>query len=151
MSGAIKSGSIVDGNREERETQAKEKEFSQDETQQQIRENEDTFLEGLLAAADYAANEEMTFEINREGKSSFPLRSLPLARKPCTRSAENIRATRKTGVWGSKSRVSWMWQNTAVQSSTTLPLTVIKRRSGITRNCRKPLKGKAIISSMPLM
>lgn len=81
MSGAIKSGSIVDGNREGRETQAKEKEFSQDETQQQIRENEDAFLEGLLAAADYAANEEMTFEINRGGKKFFSFTVTPLSEK----------------------------------------------------------------------
>lgn len=76
-----------------------EKDFTEEETKQQIRENENLLLEGLLAAADYAANEEMTFEIKREGKFFFSFTVTPISeefmfklRKKYTSYVKNKRA-----------------------------------------------------------
>lgn len=76
-----------------------EKDFTAEETRQQIRENENSLLEGLLAAADYAANEEMTFEIKRGGKFFFSFTVTPLSeetinniRKKYTKVTKNRRA-----------------------------------------------------------
>lgn len=76
-----------------------EEDFTEEETRQQIRENEGSLLEGLLAAADYAANEEMTFEIRRGGKFFFSFTVHPISeeemykiRKMYMKYAKNRRA-----------------------------------------------------------
>lgn len=76
----------------------KEEDFTEEETMQQIRENEDSLLESLLAAADYAANEEMIFEIRRGGKFFFAFTIHPISedtiqqiRKKYTNYAKNRR------------------------------------------------------------
>lgn len=56
-----------------------EEDFTEEETMDQIRANEDSLLEGLLAAADYAANEEATIEIIRGGKLYFSFTIHPLS------------------------------------------------------------------------
>lgn len=75
------------------------REFGEEETKQHILQNENTLLEGLLAAADYAASEEMTFDITREGKHYFSFTVHPLSeemmykiRKKYTKYIKNRRA-----------------------------------------------------------
>lgn len=76
-----------------------EKEFTQEETEQHIRRNEGSLLEGLLAAADYAANEEITFDIVRNERHFFSFTVHPLSedtmfkiRKKYTKYVKNKRA-----------------------------------------------------------
>ena len=78
---------------------AVEKDFTEEETKQHILENETSLLEGLLAAADYASNEEMTFDITRNGKHYFSFSVHPLSeedmlkiRKKYTTYTKNSRA-----------------------------------------------------------
>lgn len=75
-----------------------EEDFTEEETMQQIRENEDSLLESLLAAADYATNEERIIEIIRGGKSFFSFTIHPISedtiqqiRKKYTNYAKNRR------------------------------------------------------------
>lgn len=56
-----------------------EKDFTEEETMDQIRANEDSLLESLLAAADDAANAEATIEIIRGGKLYFSFTINPLS------------------------------------------------------------------------
>lgn len=55
------------------------KDFTEEETMDQIWANEDSLLESLLAAADYAANEEAAIEIIRGGKLFFCFTIHPLS------------------------------------------------------------------------
>lgn len=101
MNGIVKNGNIVDGNRDEREADVKEKDFTEEETRQQIRENENDLLESLFAAADYAANEELTFEIKRGGKFFFSFTVTPLSEETMfklRRKYTNYAKNRRTGI-----------------------------------------------------
>lgn len=76
-----------------------EREFDEEETKQQTLEREMDLLEGLLAAADYAANEELTIEISRNGKTYFSFTVHPLSedelvqiRKRYTKHVKNKRS-----------------------------------------------------------
>lgn len=76
-----------------------EKEFTEEETEQQVLQNEDNLLDGLLAAADYAVNETMTFDITRKGVKYFSFTVHPLSeemmfkiRKKYTNYVKNKRA-----------------------------------------------------------
>lgn len=76
-----------------------EKEFTEEETKQHVLQNENSLLEGLLAAADYAANETMTFDITRKGVKYFSFTVHPLSeetmfkiRKKYTKYIKNKRA-----------------------------------------------------------
>lgn len=55
-----------------------ERDYTEEETEQQILENEGTLLDGLLAAADYASNEELTLNITRNGKRYFSFTVHPI-------------------------------------------------------------------------
>lgn len=61
------------------ENNVTETDFTEEETMDQIRANEDSLLESLLAAADYVANEEATIEIVRGGKLYFSFTIHPLS------------------------------------------------------------------------
>lgn len=101
MNGIVKNGNIVDGNRDERAADVKEKDFTEEETRQQIRENENDLLESLFAAADYAANEELTFEIKRGGKFFFSFTVTPLSEETMfklRRKYTNYAKNRRTGI-----------------------------------------------------
>lgn len=101
MNGIVKNGNIVDGNRDERAVDVKEKDFTEEETRQQIRENENDLLESLFAAADYAANEELTFEIKRGGKFFFSFTVTPLSEETMfklRRKYTNYAKNRRTGI-----------------------------------------------------
>ena len=54
----------------EEDMMMEEEELTDDEKREEIRENEDSLLDRLLAAADYAANETMTLEIRRPDKNN---------------------------------------------------------------------------------
>lgn len=62
----------VDNNVEERE-------FTEEETKNQIRMNEEDFIQGLIDAASYTAEERQTIEIARGGKLLFRFGIRPLA------------------------------------------------------------------------
>lgn len=53
-------------------------EFTQEETQAQIRMNEEDIIQGLISAADYGAEDHQTIEIVREGRVYFRFRIRPL-------------------------------------------------------------------------
>lgn len=76
-----------------------ERDFDEEETRQQVLEHETDLLEGLLAAADYAANEELTLEIARNGRTYFSFTTHPLSeddivqiRKKYTKRVKNKRS-----------------------------------------------------------
>lgn len=76
-----------------------EKDFTEEETKQHILQNEDSILQGMLAAADYASNEEMTLNIVRNGKHYFSFSIHPLSedmmhqiRKKYTKYVKNRKA-----------------------------------------------------------
>lgn len=84
----------------EMEVEAKvtELEFSEEEDNQQLLQNEESLLQGLLAAADYSATEERYLEITRGGKTYFGFSIHPLSedeyaqiRKKYTSYAKNKR------------------------------------------------------------
>ena len=81
------------------EVKIEENEFTEEETKQHILQNENDLLAGLLAAADYAANEEMTFDISRGGRHYFSFTVHPLSedtmykiRRKYTKYTKNKRA-----------------------------------------------------------
>lgn len=83
----------------EEEVKIEEKEFTEEETKQHMLQNENDLLAGLLAAADYAANEEMTFDISRGGRHYFSFTVHPLSedtmykiRRKYTKYTKNKRA-----------------------------------------------------------
>lgn len=55
-----------------------EKDFTQEETKNQIRANEEDFIQGLIDAADFASDETQKIEIVREGKLFFAFTIRPL-------------------------------------------------------------------------
>lgn len=76
-----------------------EVELTEEETQDQYRANEDTFLEGLLDAARYTDAEELKIEITRKGRTYFTFSLHPLSeselleiRKKYTKYEKNRRA-----------------------------------------------------------
>lgn len=87
--------------KEENKTMELERDFDEEETKQQLLERETDLLEGLLAAADYAMNEELTLDISRNGKTYFSFTVHPLSedeimqiRKKYTKKVKN----RRTGI-----------------------------------------------------
>ena len=56
-----------------------EKEFDQEETKEQVRANEEDFIQGLIDAADFSTEETQRIEIIREGKLYFAFRIRPLS------------------------------------------------------------------------
>lgn len=81
-----------------------EKDYTVEETDAHILENENALLDGLLAAAEYASNEIRTIQIVREGKHYFSFGIHPLPedrifeiRKKYTTYTKNRRAGIKVG------------------------------------------------------
>lgn len=81
-----------------------EKDYTAEETEQHILENENTLLDGLLAAAEYASNETRTIQIIRDGRHYFSFDIHPLPedrifeiRKKYTTYTKNRRAGIKVG------------------------------------------------------
>lgn len=76
--------------------QAEEREFSMEESQNQLRANEEDFIQGLLEAASYSHEERQAIEIVREGKVYFKFTIRPLSeveydqcKKKCTKYVRN--------------------------------------------------------------
>lgn len=89
---------MAENNTVEREY-IEERELTESEKLDYVRENEDDLLRGLLEAADYASNEEMTFNISRNGRTYFSFTVHPLSeekmwqiRKKYTKYVKNRRA-----------------------------------------------------------
>lgn len=83
------------------ENKVVEKDFTEEETIEQMRDNEESILEGLLAASDYVSDEEMKIDVTRKGKTYFSFTIRPLTeeetadiRKRYTRYTKN----KRTGV-----------------------------------------------------
>lgn len=81
---------------ENTENQAEEREFSEEESRNQIRANEDDFIQGLLEAAAYGEEERQPVEIARGGKVYFRFTIRPLSeveydlcKKKCTKYVRN--------------------------------------------------------------
>lgn len=98
-----------------------EKDFTEEETDQHILENENALLDGLLAAADYASNAEKVIRIIRDGKHYFSFSIHPLPedrifeiRKKYTTYTKNRRAGIKVGeeLDTSKFRSSMIYNST---------------------------------------
>lgn len=60
------------------EAQVEEREFSEEETRNQMRMNEEDFIQGLIDAAGYSTEETQRIEIVREGKTYFAFSIRPL-------------------------------------------------------------------------
>lgn len=98
-----------------------EKDYTEEETGQQVLENESTLLEGLLAAADYASNEELTLNITRKGKRYFSFTVHPIPedmmqeiRKKYTRYEKN----RKNGMITSEELDVAKFRSSVIYNST---------------------------------
>lgn len=99
-----------------------EREFTEEETQQQMVQNEGTLLDGLLAAAEYASNEELTLNITRNGRHYFSFTVTPLSedmmqqiRKKYTRCEKN----RKNGMIISEELDVAKFRSSVIYNSTT--------------------------------
>lgn len=66
---------------ENTDNQAEEREFSMEESQNQLRANEEDFIQGLLEAAAYSREERQPIEIARKGKVYFRFSVRPLSEK----------------------------------------------------------------------
>lgn len=56
-----------------------EEDFTEEETIEQMRDSEESILEGLLAASDYVSGEEMEINVIRKGKTYFSFTIRPLS------------------------------------------------------------------------
>ena len=81
---------------ENTENQIEERAFSEEESRNQIRVNEEDFIQGLLEAAAYSEEERQPIEIVREGKVYFRFTIRPLSeveydlcKKKCTKYVRN--------------------------------------------------------------
>lgn len=63
---------------EQDKVQVREEDFTEQETQMQIRQNEEDFIQGLIEAAGFAEDETQKIEIVREGRKYFEFRIRPL-------------------------------------------------------------------------
>lgn len=61
------------------ENKVVEKDFTEEETIEQMRDSEESILEGLLAASDYVSGEEMEINVIRKGKTYFSFTIRPLS------------------------------------------------------------------------
>lgn len=79
-------GSNVDEAQQEGHTE--DKEFSTEETKNQMRMNEEDFIQGLINAAGYSTDECQTIDIAREGRVFFCFRIRPLSEDEYNRCKE---------------------------------------------------------------
>ena len=63
---------------ETKEEQVEDREFTEEETRNQMRLQEEDLIQGLIDAADYSTEEQKTIEIIREGRLFFRFRIRPL-------------------------------------------------------------------------
>lgn len=119
-------------------------ETNEEETKQVIRANEEDFIAGLIAAADFASDEEETqrIEIVRNGKLAFAFSIRPLGSEEYDKCRRNLQSMFVISSLVSRCRRTQTVLSTSQQSSTRRLSQRTERSYGTTRRYGRRLKAK---------